>query len=277
MKLIIISDDSGNRLWPLSSSSCAKPYIAALEGPNGEPESTLQRVWRQLEAEDLSKHARFVTCRQQLDLLRKQVGANVPFTIKPEQRGSYSAIALTASYLYSVVGVSLNETVIVLPSNIFVEASYYHFIRGLPQLLSVCDSQLLMVGISPCSPDSQYDYIVPDKGHGNKISDLIERRVQCFKERPCEAEAKAYIEQGAYWNCGTYAFRLEFMISYLMERGLPVQYADLYNDYTKLPKLNFETEVISKTEVSKSVILYNGLWKKMNSWRTLTENLAVLV
>ena len=48
MHLILLSGGSGKRLWPLSNDVRSKQFIKAFEGPHGELESMVQRVYRQI-------------------------------------------------------------------------------------------------------------------------------------------------------------------------------------------------------------------------------------
>ncbi|WP_138755253.1 sugar phosphate nucleotidyltransferase [Paenibacillus sinopodophylli] len=272
MKIILLSGGSGKRLWPLSNSSRAKQYLSVLEGPDGKIESMLQRLWRQLDEADLQEHTRIATCRGQLEILQRQLGLEAPVIIESEQRDTYPAIALASAYLYSIAGVSLSETVIVMPVDAYVDSEFFTFIRGIPKLVRESRSELLMVGTRPCCPSEQYGYIIPDACRHSR-EDLYEQTVKKFKEKPYEREAESLMKEGALWNTGIYAFQLDFMITLLMNRGLPIHYDELYKQYYRLPKTSFETEVTQKTTM-RSVIRYEGCWKDLGTWKTLSQEIA---
>ena len=48
MKIILLSGGSGKRLWPLSNDARSKQFLRLLTRPDGEPESMIQRVVRQI-------------------------------------------------------------------------------------------------------------------------------------------------------------------------------------------------------------------------------------
>ena len=48
MHIVILSGGSGKRLWPLSNEVRSKQFIKAFSGPDGELESMVQRVYREL-------------------------------------------------------------------------------------------------------------------------------------------------------------------------------------------------------------------------------------
>ncbi|MDQ8733026.1 sugar phosphate nucleotidyltransferase [Paenibacillus sp. LHD-38] len=273
MKIILLSGGSGKRLWPLSNGNRAKQYLSVLEGPQGGMESMLQRLWRQLDEADLQEHARISTCRQQLDMLQRQLGAKTPVIIEPEQRDTYPAVALAAAYLYSIAGVSLSETVIVMPVDAYVDSEFFSCIRGLPKLIRESSSELLMLGTRPSYPSEQYGYIISEACRHSEDEGMYEQAVKTFKEKPYEAEAQSLIKDGALWNSGIYAFQLDFMITLLMNRNLPIHYDELYKQYYKMPKASFEAEITQKTS-SRSVIRYDGGWKDLGTWKTLSEEIA---
>ena len=53
MQIILLSGGSGKRLWPLSNNARSKQFIKLLDAPDGQKESMLQRVVRQLGESDL--------------------------------------------------------------------------------------------------------------------------------------------------------------------------------------------------------------------------------
>lgn len=56
MQILLLSGGSGKRLWPLSNNSRSKQFIKLLNSPDGQKESMVQRVIRQLGESDLKGH-----------------------------------------------------------------------------------------------------------------------------------------------------------------------------------------------------------------------------
>ena len=48
MNIVLLSGGSGKRLWPLSNDIRSKQFIKIFKGVNGEYESMVQRVYRQI-------------------------------------------------------------------------------------------------------------------------------------------------------------------------------------------------------------------------------------
>lgn len=268
MKLVLLSGGSGKRLWPLSNDARSKQFLKVLENEDQEMESMVQRVWGQIKAAGLDRSTVIATSRLQVDILQSQLG-NVPIIAEPERRDTFPAIALAATYLYSVKGVSLDETVCILPVDPYVDNEFFNRIKDLDKVLESSDAQIALMGVNPTYPSSKYGYIVPEaKGEQGDF-----RQVSRFTEKPTEEQAEALIEQGAMWNCGVFAFKLRYMIRNLLENGYSIQYEDLSNNYQQLAKISFDYEIVEK-ESRIAVIPYNGYWKDLGTWNTLTENMG---
>ncbi|MEN1968869.1 sugar phosphate nucleotidyltransferase [Lentibacillus sp. N15] len=266
MDLILLSGGSGKRLWPLSNDTRSKQFLKVLEN-NGDLESMVQRVWGQLEKLNLTESTIIATSKSQVDMIHNQLGNHIPLIIEPERRDTFPAIALAAIYLYSVKGSNLNEVVGVLPVDPYVDISYFERINDLEDALNTSNADLALMGVNPTFPSTKYGYIVPM--HNNK-NDYIQ--VSHFKEKPSETEAKHLMEQNALWNCGVFAFKLDYIISLLQAKGLPIQFEEFVKQYHKLEKVSFDYAVVEKAE-QIVVLPYNGVWKDLGTWNTLTEEM----
>jgi mannose-1-phosphate guanylyltransferase len=267
MNLILLSGGSGKRLWPLSNDSRSKQFLKVLDN-NGNLESMVQRVWGQLEKLKLNESTVIATSKSQVDMIHSQLGTQIPLIIEPERRDTFPAIALAATYLYSVKGSRLNEVVGVLPVDPYVDISFFERVKDLESTLSKSEADLALMGVKPTFPSEKYGYIVPVQDNEN---DIIQ--VSHFKEKPSEADARDLMEHNALWNCGVFAFKLEYIISLLEDRGLPIHYEELVKQYKNLEKISFDYAVVEKAE--KIIALpYNGSWKDLGTWNTLTEEMG---
>jgi mannose-1-phosphate guanylyltransferase len=50
----------------------------------------------------------------------------------------------------------------------------------------------------------------------------------------------------ALWYCGVFAFKLGFLISIFLEKGLPFHYEELSREYHMLRKINFDYKVVER-------------------------------
>ncbi|WFA82904.1 sugar phosphate nucleotidyltransferase [Paenibacillus amylolyticus] len=275
MRSILLSGGSGKRLWPLSNDSRSKQFLKVLHGPEGEPESMVQRVWRQMNCAGLASQALIATSLPQVEILTSQLGDDVRLVVEPERRDTFPAIALAASYLYSVESVSLSETVAVLPVDPFVEKEFFEVLATLPEMLDKSGADLALMGVVPTYPSEKYGYIIPQSLSSSKSSNEYVH-VAKFQEKPCESDAVLMIEKAALWNCGVFAFKLEYLINLLIEMELPIQYDEMLKQYGRLQKISFDYQVVEKA--NKAIAIpYNGFWKDLGTWNTLTEEMGTSV
>ncbi len=269
MKLILLSGGSGKRLWPLSNDARSKQFLRVLENEQGELVSMVQRVWNQLDASGLSESSYIATGKSQVEIMRSQVGADVPLIVEPDRRDTFPAIALAATYLYSIKGVSLDEVVTILPVDPYVDNHFFETVRSLEDAIEESQADLALIGVEPTYPSSKYGYIIPS---GETTVTGI-RQVSRFQEKPTEAYAEQLIAEKALWNCGVFAFRLGYIINLLEQKGLPIHYEQLLMNYSKLPKISFDYEVVEKA-VNIVAVPYTGYWKDLGTWNTLTEEMS---
>lgn len=272
MKLVLLSGGSGTRLWPLSNDARSKQFLKILENNDKEMESMVQRVWNQIDTAGLSKSSVIATSKTQVEMIESQLGIDIPVVVEPERRDTFPAIALAASYLYSVKNVGLEEVIGVLPVDPYVEDHFFEKVKELEEAIIKTGADLALIGVEPTYPSEKYGYIVPEKnGNHQKI-----KSVSHFREKPSVDQAEKLILENAMWNCGVFAFKLGYIINMLEEKGLPLQYESLLERYTELPKISFDYEVVEKAR--KIIALpYQGYWKDLGTWNTLTEEMSAKV
>ncbi|CAM4143705.1 mannose-1-phosphate guanylyltransferase [Bacillus luti] len=269
MKLILLSGGSGKRLWPLSNDTRSKQFLKVLESEDGARQSMVQRVWGQLESVGLNESSVIATSKTQTEMIYNQLGMNVPLIVEPERRDTFPAIALASAFLFSEQHTNLDETVIVLPVDPYVEDSFFERVKDLEVALQNSDADLALMGVEPTYPSSKYGYIVPTED-GTTYEHF---NVSRFTEKPSEEKAVTLMEQKALWNCGVFAFKLRYLINILEEKNLPILYHDLAKHYSHLPKISFDYEVVEKANHIVA-LPYSGYWKDLGTWNTLTEEMV---
>lgn len=263
MNIILLSGGSGQRLWPLSNNVRSKQFIKVLQGENGQLESMVQRVYRQITTVDAEAQVTIATGKKQVSMILNQLENKVNVCVEPERRDTFPAICLAASYLHDVKNVAETEPVIVCPVDPYVEDSYFEALKRLSELAEEGNANMSLLGIEPTYPSEKYGYIIPESK--DEVS-----TVSTFKEKPDVETAKKYLEQGALWNGGVFAFKL----SYLLEKAHVLldfkDYEDLYAHYGEQKKISFDYAVVEQ-EKSIQVLRYKGSWKDLGTWNTFTE------
>lgn len=266
MNFILLSGGSGKRLWPLSNDVRSKQFLKILRNENGEYESMVQRVCRQIHEAAPGAVITVATCKQQVSSLRNQLGEGVSICVEPARRGTFPAVALAAAYLAGEKGVDPGEPVAVCPVDSFVDTDFFRAIVTMADAARAGAENLYLLGVKPAYPSEKYGYIIPAAGRGAS-------KVEAFDEKPTRELAEEYIARGALWNCGVFAFRLGYMLDILRQRAGTTDYWALYRGYDQLEKNSFDCAVAER-EASVGCLEYDGAWKDIGTWNTLAEEMA---
>ena len=205
MNIVLLSGGSGQRLWPLSNDIRSKQFIKIFHTADGELESMVQRVYRQIRTIDKDATVTIATSKSQVSAIHNQLGEDVGISVEPCRRDTFPAIALAAAYLKDVKGISEDEPVVVCPVDPYVEIDYFDALKDLGALAASSNANLVLMGIEPTYPSEKYGYIIPD-------TPAPVSTVSMFKEKPTKEIAEQYISQGALWNGGVFAFRLGYVL-----------------------------------------------------------------
>ena len=263
MNLVLLSGGSGQRLWPLSNDIRSKQFIKIFHREDGELESMVQRVYRQIKAVDTDATVTIATSKSQVSAIHNQLGENVGISVEPCRRDTFPAIALAVAYLKDVQGVGEEESVVVCPVDPYAENDYFETLKALSDRAAASSANLVLMGIEPTYPSEKYGYIIP-------IGKEQVSKVSMFKEKPTQEVAKDYIAKGALWNGGVFAFKLGYVLNRAHELIDFVDYDDLFNKYDTLNKISFDYAVVEH-EPEIEVMRFAGTWKDLGTWNTLTE------
>ena len=267
MKIILLSGGSGKRLWPLSNDARSKQFLRLLTRPDGEPESMIQRVVRQIRNAGLTDEIVVATGANQKDAIESQLGGSLSVVTEPCRRDTFPAIVLACSYLASK-GTSADEPVIVMPCDSYTGAEYFNVIGKMAHAVGDGVADLVLMGVRPTYPSAKYGYIVPAK----KVEADGALPVKRFTEKPDVPTAEKLISEGALWNGGVFAFRLGYLNDIAVRLMPGMDFAALRKNYDKLPKISFDYEVVEKA-TSVAVMPYDGQWKDLGTWNTLTDEI----
>ncbi len=263
MNVVLLSGGSGKRLWPLSNEVRSKQFIKIFRTEDGQYESMVQRVYRQIRSVDTDAVVTIATSKTQVSAINNQLGEGVNVCVEPCRRDTFPAIALATAYLHDVKGIDENETVIVCPVDPYVNKDYFEAVAELGELAKSSDANLVLMGMEPTYPSEKYGYVIPvDK---NRVSE-----VATFKEKPDAQTAEEYIAQGALWNGGVFAYKLKYVLDKAHELIDFVDYQDLFEKYETLTKISFDYAVVEQ-EKKIQVLRFGGEWKDLGTWNTLTE------
>ena len=141
--------------------------------------------------------------------------------------------------------------------------------------------EIVTFGVTPDHPATGYGYIHP----GAPLAlDPHVRRIERFAEKPDEARARAFIEDGYLWNSGNFIFRADVMLEELQRFEPEIAAAtaaavsaakkDLgfvvldQEFFAKAPKTSIDYAVMERTD--RAVVLTADVgWSDVGEWSTV--------
>ena len=281
MHIVLLSGGSGKRLWPLSNDVRSKQFIKMFHGSDGELESMVQRVYRQIKTADPEADITIATSRKQVSAIHNQLGNLVSVCVEPTRRDTFPAIALAASYLQDVKQTDREEPVIICPVDPYVDNSYFDCFHELEKMVREGSYGLNLMGVEPTYPSEKYGYIIPE--NAQHIS-----RVDAFKEKPDLETARRYIQKNNFfWNAGIFVWNVNTVvnalrvyqpaISKVFERLLPYYYTDkeqemINQNFPLCENISVDYAIMEKAD-EIFVLPASFGWSDLGTWGSLHENL----
>ena len=208
---VIMAGGSGTRLWPLSRSGFPKQFLSL-----GSDDSLFQLAVGRLvglAAADIAVGAPLIVGNAEhrflaLEQLREK-GID-PAAVILEPVGRNTAPALTLAALAACEG-GADPVLVVSPADQTVTdqsaftAALQKAVRG------AADGAIVILGITPTSPETAYGYIRSTSGEGLQ-------KVAQFVEKPDAATAARYLAEGGYtWNSGMFVLRASVWLKALAQ------------------------------------------------------------
>jgi mannose-1-phosphate guanylyltransferase/mannose-6-phosphate isomerase len=211
---VIMAGGSGTRLWPLSRAGFPKQFLA-LAGDDSLFQQAVARL-NDLAATDIVVEPPLIVGNAEhrflaLEQLREQ--GLEPAAVILEPVGRNTAPALTLAALAAREN-GADPVLVVSPADQTVTdlaaftAALQEAVRG------AADGTIVILGITPTSPETGYGYIRSVAGDGL-------RKVAEFVEKPDAPTAARYLSEGDYtWNSGMFVLRASVWLQAL-ERFRP--------------------------------------------------------
>lgn len=267
MKMILLSGGSGKRLWPLSSDARSKQFLKVLQDEDGNSESMIQRIFRQLKESCPDAQIIVASSEAQSDSLRRRLGSEVEKVLEPSRRDTYPAILLSGAYLLDRKQIAEDEMIAVLPVDTYAEQDYFDKLNEMEACLRDSGAEICLLCVHPTYPSEKYGYVTGEKEPGKGCG-----RVERYIEKPGLEQARQLVEGGALWSGGVFMFRASF-VKRLIEKEIgQVSFEKLYEQYAKLPLISFDYEILEK-DYSIVYTTYEGEWNDLGTWNTLTEKM----
>jgi mannose-1-phosphate guanylyltransferase/mannose-6-phosphate isomerase len=205
---VILSGGSGTRLWPLSRSGYPKQFLSLIAKND---HTMLQQTFARFEPGTVeppivvaNQEHRFRIAEQ-----LQQLGVDkAKIVLEPFGRNTAPAALIAALMVATGPQARRDACLLILPSdhhmehpqafNEAVQRAYAHAMQG----------RLVTFGIQPTGPATGFGYIQAGDSLGEHAY-----RIQQFKEKPDEATAQSFLEQGNYtWNSGMFMVKASTLL-----------------------------------------------------------------
>jgi mannose-1-phosphate guanylyltransferase len=218
---ILLSAGNGTRLREFvhqrRGDDLPKQYVNFV-GSRSMLEHTYDRAQRSIPARKLftvvaKGHLKFQEVRRQL--------ASIPpetVVVQPTNKETAPGVLLPLLHIYKRYP---EAVVAVFPSDHFV-LEKDRFMRHVDDAFRLVDrdaSRLVLLGLDPHGPDTEYGYIVPGEKINASESESA-RRVELFVEKPSLETTKKIIASGALWNTLVMVFACKTLVS-VIHRAIP--------------------------------------------------------
>lgn len=196
----IMCGGEGKRLWPLSRRSLPKYYIPLADG-----ESLFQKSFRRALRTSAIEDILLVTTDINKHNALKQARMIIPtfpsenLIIRPEGKETFATLACALGVMIDR-GAKTTDILICAPADhVILELDKYE--RTLRTAAKAADQSLVVIGIKPTHPSSDFGYIE----YGEESSNPGIYNVKRFTEKPNSERAKEFLAEGNYlWNAGFY-------------------------------------------------------------------------
>ncbi|MBU0538140.1 MAG: mannose-1-phosphate guanylyltransferase/mannose-6-phosphate isomerase [Gammaproteobacteria bacterium] len=278
MRAVIMAGGSGSRLWPSSRGLYPKQFLSI---PNQETmlQATLSRVQGLSNSTSVicNEEHRFIVAQQAQEMGEK-LGSII---LEPVGKNTAPAIALAAFDALDSSDGAAPLLLVMAADHVIEDVAAFHAAVSVAKLQAET-GKVVTFGIVPESPHTGYGYIQRGVESGDGAYS-----VSRFVEKPDEATAQSYLDDGGYyWNSGMFLFAADV---YLAE--LKVFRPDIYEaceqaylgksrdvDFLRIdaeafkacPDESIDYAVMEKTDKAVVVPLSAG-WSDVGAWSSLWD------
>jgi mannose-1-phosphate guanylyltransferase/mannose-6-phosphate isomerase len=299
VRALILAGGSGTRLWPRSTDSKPKPFLALAGG-----ESLLRATFRRAAAVAGADRV-FVSGRASHGPLLRAELPEVPesrFVLEPVRRNTAPAIALSALVACAD---DANAVMLVLPSDQAVsdEPAFLAALRA-GAAVAAKEDAFVTLGIPPTRPETGYGYLEMAEEHdekkeisssergqgvggvrGEKAAPFGARAVARFIEKPDAARAAEFLASGRFlWNAGIFLFRAAHLLDELGRTAPAVldaarrAYAaraagdrtTFEESFSSAPSISIDVAVMEQAKRVLTIPSACG-WSDLGSWEAVFE------
>jgi mannose-1-phosphate guanylyltransferase/mannose-6-phosphate isomerase len=273
---VIMCGGSGTRMWPESRESLPKQFIPLIGR-----RSTFQTIISAVSDPAVFDSPVVITnfeYRFRVAEQLREIGAAAVILLEPDRRDSAAAVGAAAAFV--AAGDPKTVVAVLAADHVFEDGK--RFASLCAQSYAAADAgEIVTFGVTPDHPATGYGYIHP--GAALALDPRL-RRIERFVEKPDEARARAFIEDGYLWNSGNFVFRADVMLEELRRFEPEIAAAtgeaasaakkDLgfvvldHESFARAPKTSIDYAVMERTE--RAVVLTADVgWSDVGEWSTV--------
>lgn len=275
---VLLAGGEGKRLWPLSSSSCPKPFVTLPGMTTSLFEQTLERVNAPLFSSpllSLHEEQRFLA----EEMVERIWLDSYHMILEPFRKNTAPSATLAALYLRSVMGE--DALMCLLPADQYIPETDSWLCAMEKTVPSALQGHIVTVGITPSHPAEGYGYIHIEESP----DDHGAYSVAAFIEKPDVEKAESLWQQPfTYWNSGVFVCSVKTWLEEV-ERFCPeilaaCQEAYRYREtggkvvsitprgFMASPPISIDYAVMEHTK-NATLVPFSGEWEDMGSWQAL--------
>ena len=280
---IILCGGSGSRLWPLSREDLPKQFLKLISNRSLFQETILRMRGQRASHFRFAKpiiatgtEHRFLVAEQ-----LREIGVAADIILEPVRRDSAAAILAAANFCVGLGRQGLCMAVASDHAMPDVEAFHNHIELS----LKAAQDHIVLFGLQPQSPSSDYGYISP----GDELRDAAPvHKVNKFAEKPTPEVAQLYVAKGYLWNSSNFICKPALLLQeadlLAHDIAAPVARAaknmkhsdDFYylheKEFAAAKSLSIDFAVLEKT-TRAAVLPSNFPWSDLGTWKSIHSTL----
>lgn len=263
---VILAGGSGSRLWPLSRELYPKQLLNLYSG-----ESLLQTTFERLNKFIPAENIISVTNTKHNSNVKMQLGKlSENSIVLSEPISKNTAPAITLSIKYIIENSDNNETILVVPSDLFIEDNEKFEMTVKQAQKFVDEGKIVTFGVKPTYAETGFGYLKSNNGY-----------VEQFIEKPDKQTAEKLLTEGNYfWNSGIFMFNISTIIKELEEHCPEIssiiknintsEKTVSFTEFNKMPNISIDYALMEKSNNIAMVELLSD-WKDLGSWKSIYD------